>query len=382
MAYRVFVCAGTVLLLCSGWAMPAEVPREVSAFSMEAETGLVLFEHNADAVRPPASMIKIMQMLLVAEGLERGDWTLDTPIEASRHAQRMGGTQVFLYQGEVHSLDALMTAVAVASANDAAMAVAEGLWGSEEAYLARTNERARELGMTRSEFHSVHGLPPDRGEKPDQTTARDMAILAQACVKFPQILTWTSTVDFEFRPGEGRKYTTNTLMRRMPECDGLKTGYIRSARFCITATAERNGVRIISVVMGHSDKRERFDLAERLLREGLDGVRKDRVVIRGVTPAPEIRVANSETSTATLEFSEDVWVTALRSDWDRLSVVLDLPEELRAPMEANTEVGEVRVELDGRVLSQAPIFLPVEIKEAGWVWKVERAVFSLFGVAD
>ncbi len=382
MAYRVFVCAGTVLLLCSGWAMPAEIPRDVSAFSMEAETGLVLFEHNADVVRPPASMIKIMQMLLVAEGLERGDWTLDVPIEASRHAQRMGGTQVFLHQGEVHSLGALMTAVAVASANDAAMVVAEGLWGSEEAYLARMNERAGELGMASSEFHSVHGLPPDRGEEPDKTTARDMAILAQACVKHAQILSWTNTVRFEFRPGEGKKYTTNTLMREMPECDGLKTGYIRSSKFCITATAERNGVRIISVVMGHNNKHERFDLAERLLLEGLNSVRKDRVVIRGVTPPPEIRVANSETITAALEFSKDVWVTALRSDWDRISVVLDHPEELRAPLKANTEVGEVRAELDGRVLSQAPILLPVEIKEAGWVWKVERAVFSLFGMAD
>ena len=382
MAYRVFVCAGIVLLLCSGWAMPVEIPRDVSAFSMEAETSLVLLEHNADVLRPPASMVKIMLMLLVAEGLERGDWTLETPVEASRHAQRMGGTQVYLGRGEVHALEALMKAVAVASANDAAMAVAEGLWGSEEAYLARMNERAGELGMDSSEFHSVHGLPPDRGEEPDKTTARDMAMLAQACVRHSEILKWTSTVGFEFRRGEGKKYTTNTLMRQMPECDGLKTGYIRSAGFCITATAARKGVRIISVVMGHNDKRGRFDLAERLLLEGLEDVRKERVVIRGVTPTPTVRVANSETKAATLEFSEDVWVTAHRSDWDRISIVLDHPEEVRAPMEADTKVGEVRVELDGDVLSQTSVILPVALKEAGWMWKVEHAVFSLFGVAD
>ncbi len=370
------------MFLFSGWAMPAGIPRDVSAFSVEAETGLVLFEHNADVVRPPASMIKIMQMLLVAEGLERGDWTLQTPIEASRHAQRMGGTQVFLHKGEVHPLEALMQAVAVSSANDAAMAVAEGLWGSEENYLIAVNERARELGMDSSEFHSVHGLPPDRGEEPDKTTARDMAALARACVRHPQILEWTNTVSFELRPGEGKKYTTNTLMRQMQECDGLKTGYIRSAKFCITATAEREGIRIISVVMGHDDKRARFDLAERLLREGLAEVRKERVVIRGTTPTPTIRVANSETGSTALEFSDDVWVTARRSDWDRISIVLDHPEEVRAPMEAKTKVGEVRVELDGDVLSQASVLLPVTLKEAGWMWKVEHAVFSLFGVAD
>ena len=382
MAYRVFVCVGTVLLLCSAWAVSTEIPQDVSAFSMEAETGLVLFEHNADAIRPPASVIKIMLMLLVAEGLERGDWTLQTPIEASRHAQRMGGTQVFLHKGEVHPLEALMKAVAVVSANDAAMAVAEGLWGSEEAYLEKMNERAGELGMASSEFHSVHGLPPDRGEEPDRTTARDMAMLAQTCVRYAQILEWTSTVSFELRPREGKKYTTNDLMRRMSECDGLKTGYIRAAKFCIAATAERGGLRVISVVMGHNDKRARFDLAERLLLEGLEDVRKARVVIRGVTPTPTVRVANSETKVIALEFSDDVWVTARRSDWDRISVVLDHPEEVRAPMEAKTKVGEVRVELDGEVLSQTSLFLPVALKEAGWMWKVEQAVFSLFGVAD
>lgn len=382
MGKRACVLLGIALCLQSAAAMAQELPGGISAFSIEAETGLVLLEHNADVVRPPASMVKIMLMLLVVEGLEKGDWTLQTPIEASRHAQRMGGTQVYLHEGEVHPLEALMIAVAVASANDAAMAVAEGLWGSEEAYLANVNERARELGMDSSEFHSVHGLPPDRGEEPDKTTARDMAALARACVRHPQILEWTSTVSFELRHAEGKKYTTNTLMRQMPECDGLKTGYIRSAGFCITATAEREGLRIISVVMGYNDNRARFDLAGRLLQEGLDDVRKERVVIRGVTPAPTVRVANSETKAVALEFSDDLWVTVRRSDWDRILVVLDHPEEMRAPMEAKTKVGEVRVELDGDILSQTSIFLPVTLKEAGWMWKVEHAVFSLFGVAD
>lgn len=382
MANRVLLSAGIVLFLASGWALPAEIPRDVSAFSVEAETGLVLLEHNADAIRPPASMIKIMLMLLVAEGLERGDWSLDTPIEASRHAQDMGGTQVYLEQGEVHPLRALMLAVSVASANDAAMAVAEGLWGSEGAYRDRMNARAQELGMSSSEFHSVHGLPPDRGEAPDKTTARDMAALARTCVQYPQILEWTNSLRFELRPGEGEKYSTNKLLRNMPECDGLKTGYTRSAGFCITATAERDGVRIISVVMGYKDKKARFNLAERLLLEGLDSIRKDRVLIRGVTPAPQVRVTNSETETAALVFAEDLWVTARRSDWDRISLVMDHPDEIRAPVEVDTKIGEVRVELDGAIITQTAILLATSVKEAGWMWKVEHAVFSLFGVAD
>ena len=131
--------------------------REPSLIAIEAETGMILYEKNADIVRPPASMIKLMQMLLVSEGLREGKWTLDQPITASRKAQHMGGTQVYLEAGDVFPLDHLMKAVSVASANDATMAVAEGLWGSEDAYKEAMNKRAQELGMKSSVFYSVHG---------------------------------------------------------------------------------------------------------------------------------------------------------------------------------------------------------------------------------
>lgn len=382
MGKRILIGVGLCLLQTSFAFAATDLIENISAISVEAETGLVLLEHNPDVQRPPASMIKIMMMLLVTEGLERGDWNLETPIEASRKAQHMGGTQVYLSEGEVHPLGDLMRAIAVASANDAAMAVAEGLWGSEEAYLEIVNARAAELGMSNTEFHSVHGLPPDPGEQPDRTTARDMATLARSCVLHQQILSWTSMSKLRFRPDDAITRTTNALIGRLPECDGLKTGYIRSAGFCITATAIRNGVRIISVVMGHHDKRARFDLAERLLLDGLSEVRKGRLVIPGVTDAPTIRVANSETREAKLAFAEELWVTARRSDWDRLSVVLDYPEEVRAPLDANTAIGEVRVELDGETLSRSPMVLPDPLIEAGWVWKTGHAVKSFFGLAD
>ncbi len=237
----------------------------ISALCVEAETGKVLFEANADVVRPPASMVKMMQFLLVSEGIRRGDWALDTPVKASRRARGMGGTQVFLDSGEVWELGRLMQAVAVASANDAAMAVAEGLWGSAEAYLRRSNERARELGMAHSVFHSVHGLPPGKGQEPDRTTARDMAVLARKCVEDPQILAWTRQKSVIFRPGEKPYYNTNKLLRRVDDCDGLKTGYIRAAGFCVTATAQRCGKRLVAVVMGHTSADGRFTLARKLL---------------------------------------------------------------------------------------------------------------------
>ncbi len=243
------------------------IPEGVSAICIEPDTGHVLFEENADIVRPPASMIKLIMMLLVSEGIDAGDWTLEQPITASAKAERMGGTQVYLSEGEVWSLGKLMEAIAVSSANDAAMAVAEGLWGSEEAYRTRMNERAAELGMTNTKFVSVHGLPPDKGEDPDATTARDMAILAAECVASERIMTWVGTKEYVFREGAQPFYNTNKLLWRMEGCDGLKTGYIRAAGFCVSATAQHNGKRLVSVVMGHPSKYGRFNLAQQLMEE-------------------------------------------------------------------------------------------------------------------
>jgi len=272
----------------------AATPDTVSVICIDAASSKVLYEEHADVQRPPASMIKLMMMLLVAEGLEKGDWTLDQTLTVSPHAQSMGGTQVYLAAGETWSLHKLVYALAVASANDAAMTIAEGLWGSEEAYLKRMNERAGELGMVNSKFNSVHGLPPSPGEEGDVTTARDMLLLAQQCIKHPRILEWTHCKQFQMRPEQNYFNNTNKLLWRMEDCDGLKTGYIRLSGYCITATAERNGHRLIAVVMGERNRYQRFNRAQALLEEGFaalqppendtTGVATDGAVASAATP--------------------------------------------------------------------------------------------------
>jgi D-alanyl-D-alanine carboxypeptidase (penicillin-binding protein 5/6) len=355
------------------------VPDDVSVYMIEAETGIVLFEHNADQIRPPASMIKLLMMLLVAEGLEQGRWTLDDQITASRHAQRMGGTQVYLSEGEVQPLSNLMLAVAVASANDAAMAVAEGLWGSEEAYLDAVNARAQELGMSNSTFRSVHGLPPDRGDLPDETTAHDMALLGRECVRHAQILAWTRTGRIQFRPKDAPHLSTNKLLQMMAECDGLKTGYIRAAGFCVTATAERNGVRVITVVMGHPDSRRRFQLAQKLLDQGLGQVRKGLVLVRETEPAREIPIENGKAETVDAEVTGDISITTLADDWDRVTLEWELPERLTAPVKAGSEVGLVRAVLDGTVLGESPVVLSDGVEASTWIWKTEKLIRGILG---
>ena len=372
------VAGGVLLAVLIAYSAAAE-RKPHSWISVEAETGMVLSESNADLVRPPASMIKLMQMLLVAEGIESGAWSLETLITASRKAQRMGGTQVYLAAGETCSVGLLMKAVSVSSANDAAMAIAEGLWGDEETYLARMNERARELGMMDTDFHSVHGLPPSRGEEPDRTTARDMALLGRACVANPQVLVWTNLRSYEFRAGEGKKYTTNKLLRRRDDMDGLKTGFISAAGFCITATLKKNDVRVISVVMGHENKTKRFELAERLLDEGVQLLRKERLVEKGDMTLPAIQVLNSNKDETRLKVGRELWVTALKSEWDDIEVVYDYPKEITAPALRAQAVGEIRVELNGRVLDSTSVYLTEDLPEATLFVKLERMVSSIFG---
>ncbi len=274
-----------LLLLCA--AALADAP--ISTICIDAETGRVLSEAHADLPRPPASMLKLMQMLLVTEGVESGAWSLDKPITATPHAQAMGGAQVFLAAGEQWPLGHLMSAVAVASANDAAMAVAEGLWGGESAYLKAMNQRARGLGMKDTTFRSVHGLPPDKGGKIDQSTARDMARLARACARLPQVLAWAGQKQMRFRTGEALYNNTNKLLWRMSDCDGLKTGYIRAAKFCVAASATRDGKRLIAVVMGAPSGEQRFALAQELLDKGFAGLARTTLAAKQSSAARSSR---------------------------------------------------------------------------------------------
>ncbi len=376
--HRVSPIFTTLLLLVSaGWALPlnalsmdyAALPE--SAICIDATTGLTLFEDHADLRRPPASMIKLMLMLLVAEGLEEGRWTETSPVTASAEAQRMGGTQVFLKAGDTHPLERMMEAVAVASANDAAMAVAEGLWGSKAAYLKASNQRARELGMVDTIFRSVHGLPPDDRKTFDLTTARDMALLARACVRHERILAWTGLREMCFTPGQSTHYNTNKLLWRMDDCDGLKTGFIRAAGFCVTATAERDGVRLVAVLMGATSKYGRFNRAEKILEDGFASLRRMRLVKGGTYVGPPLPVEGGKRKTIRLRAETDVWARVPVEARDRVQVVTEQPKRLEAPMKAGTPVGELIARLGDTVLGRCELLLPADLEPDGWRLEME-----------
>lgn len=360
-------------------AAPAQPATPMSVFCIETGTGLVTYELEADRPRPPASMVKMMMMLMISEGVDAGKWRLDDELDISSHSESMGGTQVNLKKGERWPISELSMAIAVASANDASMALAEGLWGGVKEYLEAANARAVELGMNNTVFHSVHGLPPDDRKTFDMTTARDMARLALECLKHERIRGWVHTREYAFRNGTVKHANTNKLLWRMDDCDGLKTGYIKAAGFCVTATAERNGVRLVCVVMGAPTLADRFRLAEDYLERGFTRVERVRVV--GVDqPVGPIPVRLGIPNELSLQPEHDVWVTIRSEDKSRLEIWAEHPQRLIGPLAAGTAVGEVQVLLDGEVLASSALLVPRDVEARGWMLTIEDGVARWVGL--
>ncbi len=240
----------------------------VGAIVVDCATGKVIFEDRADAPAYPASILKIMGLLLMVEYVEQGKATLGEKITTTAEAARTGGSQVYLKEHEVFILDDMLYAMMIQSANDVAVALAVHYAGSKVAFVERMNRRAAELGMKDTIFRSVHGLPPGPGQKPDITTARDMARLGMEVVKHPLALKYTSATEKGFRDNKFKMRTHNNLLGVVEGCDGLKTGYIRAAGFSIVATAQRDGRRIVAAVLGSKSKTVRDKKAKELIAQG------------------------------------------------------------------------------------------------------------------
>ncbi len=257
----------------------------LGAIAVDAGTGRVLFESHADEKGYPASMQKLMDLLIILEKLERKELSLDMPVPVSAKAAKTGGSQVWLAEKESFSLEDMLYALMVQSANDAAVAIAEKVAGSTDAFVELMNARARQLGMASTVFHSVHGLPPSAGQEHDVTTARDFSILCRELLKHPETLKYTSTRERTFRPNEGKKTvvmrTHNHLLAQVEGCDGLKTGYFAQAGFSIAVTAARNGQRVVVIVLDSPDLKTRDAKAKELVAKGFAAM-----TASGATPAP------------------------------------------------------------------------------------------------
>ena len=266
----VFLCIFIVVFAVAADARVSIMARNpyVGAIVVDAETGAVLFEDAADRKTYPASVVKLMSMLLALEAVEKHEIALEDPVRVTAEAARTGGSQVYLAENEVVTVDDLLFALMIQSANDAATALAVYVGGTRDKFVERMNARAKELGMSNTRFASPHGLPPGRGQEPDITTPRDIARLARAVLLRPGALRYTSTKVHSLRAGRFVMRSHNTLLESFPGCDGLKTGFFHAAGFSIAATASRGGKRVIAVVLGSESSRTRDRKAGELLDLG------------------------------------------------------------------------------------------------------------------
>ena len=245
----------------------------LGAIVVDATNGRVLFEDKADAKGYPASVLKLIDLLIILEKIEQKQISFQDQVPVSAKSSKTGGSQVYLAEKESFTVDEMLYALMVQSANDAAVALAEKVAGSTEAFSELMNKKAKELGMHSTVFHSVHGLPPAPGQEHDVTTARDLSILCRELVlKHPDTLRYTSTRERPFRPNAGTKTivmrTHNHLLGHVEGCDGLKTGYITQAGYSIAVTASRHGQRIIAVVLDSVDLKTRDAHAKELVEKG------------------------------------------------------------------------------------------------------------------
>jgi len=331
----------------------APAPECAAALLMEAATGQILYAENPDREWIPASVVKLMLLCLTDEALAAGRVALDDSVTASARAQAQGGSQVYLTAGETTSLRALIEAMAVGSANDATMALAEHLFGSADAAVAAMNARAERLGMARTHYVNVTGLPERKG--PDsRTTARDQALLAREIVlRRPGVLAWTRLQETEFRPGL-RLDCTNTLLRRDLGVDGLKTGYHGQARFNLVGTAERAGRRLITVVFGSPNAGTRNRVTARLLERGYG----EWLLVTGLGAGEgfgeEFPVDGGWRRSVPVLAGQALRFAVRPAEAARVRIRLAEGARLQAPLKSGQVLGEIQATLDGQLLASVP----------------------------
>ena len=343
-----------------------------SILLLEANTGRVLKAKNERLATKPASIVKMMTALIAMEQIKRNIIHLDEIITVSRSASRIGGQQVYLAQGEKFSLSNLMKSIIISSANDSSYAVAEHIAGDAEAFVGMMNQRAKELGMTNTHFVNVNGLPPGRKKPTNQMSARDAGILARELIKYPLIMKWSATKNAPFRNGSFTLTNTNKLLGRFRGMDGLKTGYHRKAGFSIVATAKRKNLRLIAVVMGSSHSRRRFKEAKRLLAWGFIQYRWVNLGRSKKPKREQIKVLKGQKRTVRIRLKGSVEALVRRGEEKRISMKLELPEAIPAPIRTGQKVGRVTYELGSNKLGGADLVAAESVKKLGFFQSLIR----------
>lgn len=342
-----------------------------SAILMEATTGAVLYRQNADEALPPASVTKIMTLLLVMEAIDAGIVHLDSTVTVSANAASMGGSQVFLKEGEQMILEDLLKSVVIASANDAAVALAEYVAGSEEAFVERMNARAKELGMKSTHFENTNGL--DDTAQNHVLSARDIALMSRELIKHEKILEYSSIWMDTVRDGAFGLTNTNRLVRFYKDATGLKTGSTSKAKFCISATAKRDGMHLICVVMGAETRDSRNAIATKLLDYGFANYELFEAAGQRL---PEMRVLGGVENTCAISYGEFAYAVK-KGEASRVESTLTMDESIAAPVKKGSVVGKVSYTLDGAEIGSVDIVTTESIDKIGYFGLLFRMIAGI-----
>ncbi len=329
---------------------PALTVNAKSALLMEASTGRVLYEHNIHQALPPASVTKVMTMLLTMEAIESGAITYDTVVTASENAKRMGGSTIFLDTGEEMTVYDLLKGIAVASGNDACVAIAEHLAGSESEFVRRMNERAAQLGMQNTHFVNCNGLDTEG----HLTSAYDIALMSRELIRHEDIFQFTTIWVDSLRGGAFGLANTNKLIRFYNGANGLKTGSTDDALYCLSATAKRDNMQLIAVIMGAPTTKDRFDGARAILDFGF-ATYSIATASDTETPVHSVIVEKGTQPEVTLRCSEPLSLLLEKGKADSVETRIEAPEKLTAPVSSGDTVGKVVFYIGEEVLGEVPL---------------------------
>lgn len=354
-------------------------PSARSAILLDADTGTVIYEKNSHDKLPPASITKIMTMLLVMEAIDEGRLKLTDKVQTSEYAASMGGSQIFLEPGEEMTVDDMLKGVALASGNDASVALAEKIAGSEEGFVKMMNDKAAELGMKDTHFVNCNGLPAEN----HYTSAHDIAVMSRELLKYDQITEYTGIYQDYLRKDSEKPFwlvNTNKLVRFYSGADGLKTGYTSEAKFCLSATAKRDGLRTVAVVMGAPDTKTRNQEVSRMFDYAFA-----QYTMRSIYKPGEVlgivKVQKGMMPEIMIQADKDYSVLVKKGVKDPdIRHEIQMEPNLKAPVSAGQVVGKLSVYQGDRLVKEFELTSTVEVKKAGF-WKLfKRTTGKLFHV--
>ena len=351
-------------------------PNTRSAVLIERDTGSVLYEKEKDEKYPPASMTKIMSMLLIMEALDKGQFNMKEKVRTSEYAASMGGSQIFLEPGEEMTVKQMLFGIAVGSANDATVAMAEKIAGSEKSFVAKMNDRVKSLGLKNTHFENCTGLPADN----HYSSAHDMAMMGKELLNHKEITNFTGTYESYLRENSDEKFwlvNTNKLVRFYPGVDGLKTGFTQESKYCLTATAQKNGMRVIAVVFGAENPKERNLQVSNMLDFAFNQYTTKKLFKKGEELAL-VPISKGSQENVRLAPAEDISILAKKGeDLKQFKPKMVIDKNLLAPIEKSQPLGKIIIEKNGKTVSSTNLVTKQMIPKASWFQLYKRS-FAMF----